>query len=196
MRKKPIILIMDRDNYFSSGLRRVLKEYFLTQGTLVRFTTDVSIDKVDIIFHAQAPGETLGICHRVTDNSPPPYYFVIRDRTLHRLSNTNGCIHLSAELYRHQKIDEILVLVKEAINTQPSQLAGLPVCSICHKRSLSLREREVLFYLNSGFNQTQTANRMQLKVKTVNSHKASAMRKLNLKHNLALIHWLLLGGLH
>ncbi|WP_370592708.1 response regulator transcription factor [Serratia sp. ASV30] len=57
------------------------------------------------------------------------------------------------------------------------------------------RERQVLHYLRQGISQSQTANILQLKVKTVHSHKRSAMKKLNFTRTSELFHWLLRGGL-
>ncbi|MGQ8775834.1 LuxR C-terminal-related transcriptional regulator [Serratia sp. NA_112.1] len=43
--------------------------------------------------------------------------------------------------------------------------------------------------------QSQAACILQLKVKTVHSHKRSAMQKLNFPRNSELFHWLLQSGL-
>ncbi|WP_261288152.1 response regulator transcription factor [Serratia fonticola] len=60
---------------------------------------------------------------------------------------------------------------------------------------MSEREHQVLHYLMQGVSQSQTANLLCLKVKTVHSHKRSAMQKLNFTRTSELFHWLLQGGL-
>ncbi|HHQ6547637.1 TPA: response regulator transcription factor [Serratia fonticola] len=60
---------------------------------------------------------------------------------------------------------------------------------------MSEREHQVLHYLRQGVSQSQTAHILQLKVKTVHSHKRSAMKKLNFTRTSELFHWLLHNGL-
>ncbi|SPZ51834.1 two component system sensor kinase SsrB [Serratia quinivorans] len=54
---------------------------------------------------------------------------------------------------------------------------------------------KVLHYLKRGNSQVKIAETMQLQVKTVNSHKRSAMKKLNFTRNNELLNWMLHGGL-
>lgn len=196
MKKIKIISINDRDKYFQNGFRNLLEDYFFSINTSVRFIGILSIENPDIIINIHSPGDMGGVCNEVLGRDPQPYYFSIRDKKQARLSYGNSCTGISAVIYRHQGISEVLSIVRDVTNSQITQRKNLPVCSVCHHRRLSIREREVLFYLNSGLNQTQTAKQMRINVKTVSSHKRSAMKKLNIKHNIALMHWMLLGGLH
>lgn len=193
MSNKLVILIEDKDGYFVKGLRGLLENHFYVQGYSVDFIEDFTVNKPDIVFHAQNPGEITGFCHHLSEKLNYPYYFIIRDKKYRRLYQSKNCIRNSAIIYRQQTSDEIIAVIKKVVSITPSQSS---TCSVCHNQCLSLREREVLFYLNSGLNQTQIAQHMQLRVKTINSHKSSAMKKLNFKHNLALVHWMLLGGLY
>ncbi|MGH2624894.1 MAG: LuxR C-terminal-related transcriptional regulator, partial [Sphingobacterium sp.] len=178
------------------GLRGLLENHFHAQGCSVEFIEYFTDKKPDIVFHAQNPGEITGICHQLSESLNYPYYFIIRDKKHLRLCQTKNCIRNSAIIYRNQTSDEFISIIKKVVSIAPSQPSHPSTCSVCHNQRLSLREREVLFYLNSGLNQTQVAQHMQLKVKTINSHKSSAMKKLNFKNNLALVHWMLLGGLY
>lgn len=196
MANKLVILIEDKDCYFIKGLRGLLESHFYAQGYSVDFIECFTSKKPDIVFHAQNPGEITGFCHQRSEKFNYPYYFIIRDKKYRRLCQTKNCIRNSAIIYRHQTSDEFIAVIKKVVSVDPSQPSHPSICSVCHNPRLSLREREVLFYLNSGLNQTQIAQYMQLKVKTINSHKSSAMKKLNFKHNLALVHWMLRGGLY
>jgi len=59
---------------------------------------------------------------------------------------------------------------------------------------LTDREAEVLRRIASGYSNKETAARLSLSVKTVESHKANAMRKLGLKGRIDIVKYALLQG--
>ncbi|WP_245209450.1 helix-turn-helix transcriptional regulator [Serratia fonticola] len=195
MQKKITISLNDHDSYFLAGLQYGLVEYFTERRTQVNFFSGYSSEKPDIIFQALYHGEKTDICRRFPDDAPQPLYFVIRDRAERRFTPPIRCIAKSSTLYRNQSLGDMLGMVKLAMqfNAKPQEKA--PPCPACHRQSLTERERQVLHYLRQGVSQSQTANILQLKVKTVHSHKRSAMKKLNFTRTSELFHWLLQGGL-
>lgn len=196
MNKKITISLKDHNSYFLAGLQYALIEYFTDLHTQVDFFSDYSTKKPDIIFQALHQGERANICHHFPADAPRPLYFVIRDKAERRFSPPIRCIAKSNTLYRNQSLGDILGMVKVAM-----QLHSLPpkeaphYCPACHRQSLTERERQVLYYLRQGISQSQTARILQLKVKTVHSHKRTAMKKLNFTRTSELFHWLLQGGL-
>ena len=60
--------------------------------------------------------------------------------------------------------------------------------------ALSERESEVLRLIASGYSNKEIAGRMSLSVKTVEAHKANAMRKLDLKGRIDIIKYAVLQG--
>ena len=54
---------------------------------------------------------------------------------------------------------------------------------------LTAREREIVQMLTEGKSNKEVANRLRISVKTVETHRTSAMRKLNLNSIVALVHY-------
>jgi fimbrial protein FimW len=195
MKDKVSISLNDHNSYFLAGLQYALIEYFTDIRTPVDFFSGYSNKRPDIIFQALYQGEKTDICRRLPADAPQPLYFVIRDKAERQFTPPIRCIAKSSTLYRNQSIDDILGRVKLAMqfNSLPQERAQR--CPACHRQSLSERERQVLYYLRQGMSQSQAACILQLKVKTVHSHKRSAMHKLNFTRNSELFHWLLHSGL-
>jgi DNA-binding CsgD family transcriptional regulator len=60
---------------------------------------------------------------------------------------------------------------------------------------LTPRERDVLQGISQELRPDEIASKLSLNVKTVSTHKLTAMRKLGFKRNGELYYWLLQGGL-
>ncbi|CAI0837807.1 fimbriae regulatory protein FimW [Serratia fonticola] len=195
MKKKITISLNDHDSYFLAGLQYGLIEYFTDLSTQVDFFSGYSVDKPDIIFQALSQGERTDICRHFPADAPQPLYFVIRDKAERRFTPPIRCIAKSSTLYRNQSLGDMLGMVKVAMQLRSLPPERMHHCPACHRRSLTERERQVLHYLRQGVSQSQTAHILQLKVKTVHSHKRSAMKKLNFTRTSELFHWLLQGGL-
>ena len=60
--------------------------------------------------------------------------------------------------------------------------------------TLSQREAEVLRLIASGYSNKEIAGRLTLSVKTVEAHKANAMRKLGLNGRIDIVKYALLQG--
>ncbi|MGF6190567.1 response regulator transcription factor [Serratia sp. 2723] len=195
MKNKVSISLNDHNSYFLAGLQYALIEYFTDIRTQVDFISGYSTEKPDIIFQALCQGEKTDICRRFPADEPQPLYFVIRDKAERRFTPPIRCIAKSSTLYRNQSLGDILGMVKLALQFNSLPQKRTHHCPACHHQSLSEREHQVLHYLRQGANQSQTANILQLKVKTVHSHKRSAMKKLNFTRTSELFYWLLQGGL-
>lgn len=191
MKKKTTILLNDRNSYFLAGLQYGLIEYFTERHTQIDFFYGGSSEKPDIIFQALHQSERADICRHFPADEPQPLYFVIRDRTERCFTPPIRCIATSGTLYRNQSINNILEMLELAIqlNSQPQERTQQ--CPACHRQPLTEREHQVLQYLRQGMSQSQTARILQLKVKTVHSHKRSVMQKLNFTRNSELLRWLL-----
>lgn len=189
------ILLNDRDHYFLTGLQHGLSEYFAAQNTQVNFFRGLSTNKPDIIFQAVQQGEVRNICRHFLTEEPQPLYFVIRDKTQRHFPSHTRCIARSTTLYRDQNMNDIVEKVKLAMQPQALPQEKRGTCPACHRQDLTERERQVLRYLRRGVSQSQIAIYLQLTVKTVHSHKRSAMKKLNFTRTNELFYWMLHGGL-
>ncbi|WP_181575063.1 LuxR C-terminal-related transcriptional regulator [Serratia quinivorans] len=169
-----------------------------------RYQTEIKVffknhlDKVigDIIFHSVNYSSNDQVCHYFPPEKPPPILFVIRDRRDYICPSALRCTRKSGTIYRDQPVDDILAMITETMrNRRYIPAKPPPSCGPCTDNQLSARECEVLRHLKRGNSQVKTAETMQLQVKTVNSHKRSAMKKLNFTRNNELLNWMLRGGL-
>jgi Response regulator containing a CheY-like receiver domain and an HTH DNA-binding domain len=62
------------------------------------------------------------------------------------------------------------------------------------KAHLSARESEVLRYIALGYSNKEIAARLELSIKTIEVHKANAMRKLNLSSRIDLVRYAMFQG--
>jgi DNA-binding NarL/FixJ family response regulator len=63
-----------------------------------------------------------------------------------------------------------------------------------HSKSLSKREEDVLRFVALGFLSKEIAGRLQISIKTVETHKANAMNKLGLNSRIDIVRYALLQG--
>lgn len=189
------VLIIDKNSYFIAGLRRIILDFYSNQDITVQFIDRNMLEfSADIIFQAIDYGAMFNVWRHLPSEVPTPSVFLIRDQRNSLLSHIFQSVRKSGTLYRNQTIDEVKSMLEEAIYVQGYQPTSTTPGYIA-TQGLTLREGEVLRYLRQGKSHVETANVMRLHVKTVSSHKRSAMRKLNFKRNHELFHWLLQGGL-
>lgn len=195
MKKKLAISLNDHNSFFLAGLQYALSEYFTDQNIQVDFISGYSNGKPDIIFQALYQGENTNICHHFSADAPQPIHFIIRDKVERRFTPPIRCIAKSGTLYRNQSLDNMLEKVKLAMQLHSLSQERAHHCPACHRKNLTEREFQVLHYLRKGISQSRIAVLLQLKAKTVHSHKRSAMKKLNFTRNSELFHYLLHNGL-
>lgn len=190
MAKVMRVLITDDNACFGLGLRQLLFDYYQAQNRPVCFTLGYPAEPgAELIFHAVDYGSIDQVCHYFSADKTPPVLFVIRDNHNYPCPPSLRCTRKSGTIYRDQPLDEVLTLIS-AVPVKPP-----PLCGPCEDNLLTARECEVLRYLKCGNSQVQTAEQMRIQVKTVNSHKRSAMEKLNFTRNNELLNWMLRGGL-
>ena len=191
------ILIMDKNVFFVKGLSQVLFDFYHTKNIHVQFIARHSSTlTVDIIFQAVGYEVTVDIWRYFSRKAPQPLFFVIRDESDILLARVFQSVQENRVIYRHLSIDAIKQKLEVAMFVQqhhsPREVPGNR--NVIDKK-ITRRECEVLRHIKQGMPQKDIAKIMCLKVKTISSHKRSAMRKLNFKRNHELFHWMLLGGL-
>ncbi|MGQ8775833.1 hypothetical protein ACUTQ5_15755 [Serratia sp. NA_112.1] len=108
MKNKVFISLNEHNSYFLTGLHALI-EYFTDIRTQVDFFSGYSSKKPNIIFQALYQGKKTDICRRLPADAPQPLYFVIRDKAERQFTPP------SSTLYRNQNIDDILGMVKLAM---------------------------------------------------------------------------------
>jgi DNA-binding NarL/FixJ family response regulator len=69
-----------------------------------------------------------------------------------------------------------------------------PVTTVAGAGTLSSREEEVLRLIAWGYSNKEIATRLDLSVKTVETHKANAMHKLQMRSRIDIVRFALLQG--
>ncbi|CAI1148246.1 helix-turn-helix transcriptional regulator [Serratia liquefaciens] len=194
---KITILLNDTDRYFLLGLKHLLTDFFLTQNKEVYFIENDKIAQPDIIFNNELVNYGGVFCSTYSLKSCHCIYFSLINKNKRKCSLffSKNCERKKWAIYHHQGVDEIKLLLQHAINLQNIKKRETVKCLNCPRPLLSRRERDVLMLINLGMKQTQIASHLLVNVKTINSHKRSAMKKLCLNDNFSLLSWMLLGGL-
>lgn len=197
MAKKIAVLLTDSDRYFLLGLQYLLIDVFSMGNKDVVFIENEGDIKPDIIFNNESIDNREGFCKAYSLNSCHCVYFSLINKNQRKCSLffSKDCERKCGVIYHHQSVDEVRVLLEHAMNLQSIKERETVTCLGCLRPSLTSRERDVLMLLNLGMKQTQIADYLLVNVKTVNSHKRSAMKKLCLNDNFSLFSWMLLGGL-
>lgn len=99
---------------------------------------------------------------------------------IHRVMNEEIVIHPSLTK----------ALVNEALSDKVEEEVSYP-----QKEKLSLREKEVLYYVCLGYTNQEIAENLMVSVKTVEKHKANIMQKVNVKKRYELIDYAIKQGL-
>lgn len=176
MKTSIAIALHDTNIFFLQGMRHILDDYFLAKGMSVRFTPANSGHRANLIVNSAFPwgGEKKTI--KIT---------VIHEHFW------GDCIYLQGMINRNEKPAAIVSLLDKlltpaGIHTKRGETTLIRFTS---------REQEVLLKISAQLPLSQIARKMQLSVKTVSSHKHSAMRKLKLTSNQELYDWMLQSGM-
>ncbi|CAI1711809.1 transcriptional regulator MalT [Serratia entomophila] len=168
------VVIDDENRYFAEGLRFCIEQYALTRNKAVHFLTPGCAEQPDMVL---ASSRRRAQCWRRTGHRGAPLVITVKERPV-PVANDRACV-----LYRTDEQNKLFELLNEALS------GGEPM--LFRRQPLTCRERQVVGYLRSGLDQSQTARILGVSVKTIHSHKRSVMSKMMLKKRHEFIYWLL-----
>lgn len=187
-----VIAIQDRNHYFSQGIQHILQDYLQAKGYTWRFVSVTSEIAIDLMVCVKPFGWSTRL-NSLRENPGDRRLgtIVIWDTILENIRHQHGPEVLS----RKARPDAVLHMVEEMFEqaSQSSLEANKERTYSCLK--LTPREREVLQGISWELTPNKIANKLSLSVKTVSTHKLTAMRKLGFRRNSELYHWLRNGGL-
>lgn len=187
-----VIAIQDRNHYFSQGIKHILQDYLQAKGYTWRFVSVTSEIAIDLMVCVKPFGWSTRL-NSLRENPGDRRLgtIVIWDTILENIRHQHGPEVLS----RKARPDAVLHMVEEMFEqaSQSSLEANKERTYSCLK--LTPREREVLQGISWELTPNKIANKLSLSVKTVSTHKLTAMRKLGFRRNSELYHWLRNGGL-
>ena len=165
------VVIDDENRYFAAGLQVSIAEYAEVNNKALCFLTPGDAEQPDVVFTSSL--RRAQRWHR-TNHAGAPQVIAVKERP-----------DLAANdvLYRTDDRSKLFELLNEVLS------GGEPM--LYRRQPLTCRERQVVGYLRSGFDQSQTARILGVSVKTVHSHKRSVMSKLMLQKRHEFIYWLL-----
>ncbi|MBC3219741.1 response regulator transcription factor [Serratia fonticola] len=191
------ISIIDNDNFYAAGLIMALSNYFKMKNREIQFILSPPTEQsVDIIFQAIRSGTRVEPNWRHHPDGKQPLYFAITDENDSHLKHLYHNVAGNNILLRNAQVETIVQLVDQTVSSprpQPQKIAPDPTPEL--SKTLTRREYEVLSHLKQGKTHVRTANSLGISVKTISTHKRSAMKKLNFRRSNELFRWMLLGGL-
>jgi DNA-binding CsgD family transcriptional regulator len=187
-----VITIRDSNRYFALGIQHILQDYLLTKGCTWSFVPVAPGIAIDLLVCVNPFGGSSRFnSRRANPESRRLGTIIISDTVAENVIRQNE----PALLNRKARPDAVVRLVEEMFE-QASQ-ASLTANTESTWRHLQLtpREREVLQGISWELTPDKIASKLSLSVKTVSTHKLTAMRKLGFRRNSELYYWLRQGGL-
>ncbi|AIA45940.1 hypothetical protein L085_02400 [Serratia sp. FS14] len=168
------IVIDDENCYFAEGLRLGIEMHAQKNSKTVCFLTPDDADQPDVVFTSSL--RRAQRWHR-TNHAGAPQVIAVKEKPALAANDAADV------LYRTDDRSKLFELLNEVLS------GGEPM--LYRRQPLTRRERQVVGYLRSGLDQSQTARLLGLSVKTIHSHKRSVMSKLMLNRHHDFIYWLL-----
>ncbi|ANM77168.1 bacterial regulatory, luxR family protein [Serratia marcescens] len=168
------IVIDDENRYFAEGLRLSIEKYAKKNNRTICFLAPGAAEQPDMVL---ASSLRRAQRWRRTSQGGDPKVVTVKERPI---SAVKDAVRV---LYRTDDQIKLFELLNEALSGSDSVLVK--------PQTLTQREWQVVNYLRSGVDQSQTARLLGVSVKTVHSHKRSVMSKLMLSRNHEFIYWLL-----
>lgn len=186
------IMILDSNLYFTKGLELLLTHYFERKGLATRYVTSAHPPQsADLIFQSIEKNDYTQI-FRYTRTRSKSAAITVQKRSngLRYPSSSPKCLCCIGIVHRYADRKSLLLEV-ERVWEQKNQLKALPPPQV-----LTVRERQILSYIQKAKGLSQVARVLSLSPKTVSSHKRKAMAKLGFRRNNELYSWLRHGGLN
>lgn len=192
MKERVFIDIFHENEYYLSGLQFWLKEYFSLSNYKAVVNSPLSDEEKDfrIIISSSSMNRALTVPRGGRYREVMANVFVSLGGTpVHQKQTGCGWLYVGALPYNGNDT-ELENVLKKALSYDRHNLEK-KTCPGCAEALFSPRERSVIAYLKKGISQSQTAERMNISVKTVHSHKRSVMKKMGLNRNYDFIMWLI-----
>lgn len=187
-----VITIQDSNRYFALGIQHILQDYFLAKGCTWSFVPVAPGIAIDLMICVNPFGWSSRFNSRREHSQNRRLGTIIINDTA---AANKIRQHELALLDSKERPDAVVRLVEEMFEQASQSSLTDDTVSVCRHLHLTPRERDVLQGISQELTPDQIASKLSLNVKTVSTHKLTAMRKLGFKRNGELYYWLLQGGL-
>jgi DNA-binding CsgD family transcriptional regulator len=189
------IAIIDRNVYFTMGLKKILGSYLKNEGIDYKFSNDNDISEANVIFHYFPFENSSCFCNsaqKPQSNEPNgKLFFSIypsQRKSAKKLGST--CYLESGAIYQDISIVLFLEWISQAINQKKTVIDNNRHCP----KKLTLlthREKEILYLIRRQFGQQKIASYLGVSHKTVSNHTRTIIRKLGLNRKIELLNWII-----
>lgn len=190
------VFIDDPNRFFVAGLRLALEQHFSLRGIALCYLYSTA-SPADLVIIAAGEGVAGQFCHLPRpDYWMPTAYLTLRERPEVPLLTLPACQRETGRLYRCDPLEKIMRQIDVALKACEMPHDRMHRCYWCDKHALTPREYEIVRRFGRGELPQDIAAQLRLSVKTVSLHKRAMMRKMHLRNNADLYHWLQNGGLN
>jgi DNA-binding CsgD family transcriptional regulator len=198
MKPHIVIAIQDTNRFFALGIRHILQTYFQAKGCTLDFVPISSETTIDLMVWAK-PYNAPMLANRLWEQKVGGLFgtIVVRENTMEGIKSEKPEHNGSSMLGRWERAEAVVHLLEQMFDRacfQHFQAVKVKE-SACFNLKLTARERDILQGISRELTPSQIANKLSLSVKTVSTHKLTAMRKLGFKRNSELYYWLRQGRL-
>lgn len=196
MKPHIIIAIQDANRFFTLGVQHILQAYFQAKGCTWSFVPITSETAIDLMVWAKPSGWPMQ-GNRLWEQQEGRSLgtIVVREKLIERVKSEQPRQNEVCVLGRRERPEVLVHLVAEMFERACFQPLEVAKENSVRRLSLTPRERDILQGFCWELTPSQIASRLSLSVKTISTHKLTAMRKLGFKRNSELYYWLRQGGL-
>lgn len=196
MKPHIVIAIQDTNRFFAQGIQHILQAYFQVKGCTWEFVPLASKIPIDLMVLAKSHHEPM-LANRLWEQKVSGLFgtIVVRESAIGAIKPGKPGKNGSSLLGRREGVEAVVHLLEQMFDRACLQHLQAVKERARYRLKLTPRERDILQGILRELTPCQIANTLALNVKTVSTHKLTAMRKLGFKRNSELYCWLRQGGL-
>lgn len=196
MKPHIVIAIQDTNRFFALGIQHILQAYFQAKGCTWNFVPVASETTIDLMIWAK-PSNWPMLANRLWEQKEGRLLgtIVVREKVIVGIKSENPDQIGPSQLGRREGAEAVVLLLEQMFKRVNFQSLLTAKRRTCYSVKLTPRERDILQGISWEQTPNQIADRLSLNVKTISTHKLTAMRKLGFKRNSELYDWLRQGGL-
>lgn len=184
MRSSLTVLILDENNFYAAGLRRVIEQFFHWRGVKLQFIHNIrGLESPDLVFFSsEMVAAQLFEC--LPRGKMAVNYFYIREKDKSLLGRAYLVAPGVHTIRRHATVREVVSQLGQLDQHRPR------LSNVFSNKRLTAREEEILRFIALGISGCQISRILGISEKTVSTHKRNAMNRLDLTSNQLLYRWL------
>lgn len=196
MTRKLKVGLFECEGFFGLGVKKIMSEHLFHLNFLPIFSSDKEHNDLDIVVIMLSSKKIIYPCQFLMGfNFVRLGGIVIYESHDKKIQRYTSCLHEVNAMNVRDTPDMLVSLLNKVLSEKPVEGAFIKeLCPNC-KPVLTAAERFVMHGLAMGHSATYLAEMLGLSPKTISAHKRNGMKKMGLRRNTELYHWLNCGGL-